>query len=335
MQRRTITLCLASFFVVLALATPAAGSGSSAEGVPAFGHVFVIIGENTTYSHLKMTNAPYLLGTIRPHAAWLTQYYATTHWSQANYVAVTSGQFTRCEQQDYGIKCHQNVDNIFHQVDVAGKTWTTWLEGGTARCDTGSGSTCSPQGPCPLTGFYTTGNPAILYDDVEGANGVWSATDKSEECLKHDIYAGRPMGIFNRAVAAGTVPNFNLVIPNGCEDGEANCKPVNNRYTQFDNFLAREVPKIEASPAFGRNGVIVVVYDEDERAGGLAKKNGFGSGGHVVCAIISPLAAPGSYGATFYHYSLLRTLEDGLRLSGYVGYANAVPAIRGIWRAAT
>jgi hypothetical protein len=67
------------------------------------------------------------------------------------------------------------------------------------------------------------------------------------------------------------VPDFNLILPNGCEDGEANCTPVHNRYTQFDDFLRREVPKIEASPAFGRNGVIVV-YDEDERAGGLAGK---------------------------------------------------------------
>ena len=67
---------------------------------------------------------------------------------------------------------------------------------------------------------------------------------------------------------SGDVPRFNMVLPNGCEDGEANCKPVNNRYTQFDDFLAREVPKIEASPAFGRDGVIIVVYDEDERAGG-------------------------------------------------------------------
>jgi hypothetical protein len=122
------------------------------------------------------------------------------------------------------------------------------------------------------------------------------------------------------------------VIPTGCEDGESNCKPVNNRYTQFDDFLAREVPKIEASPAFRSDGVIIVVYDEDERAGGLAAKNGFGSGGHVVCAILSPLAVPGSYGQKYYHYSLLRTLEDGFGLRQHLGNADAVTPITGIWR---
>jgi hypothetical protein len=88
-----------------------ASPASPAEGVPAFGHVFLIIGENTTYSHLKATNAPFLMGTIRPRAAWLSNYYAATHWSQANYVALVTGQFTRCEQQDGGISCHQNTDN--------------------------------------------------------------------------------------------------------------------------------------------------------------------------------------------------------------------------------
>jgi hypothetical protein len=283
---------------------------SSGEGVPAFGHVFLIIGENTTYSHLTAVNAPYLMGTIRPRAAWLANYYAATHWSQANYVALVTGQFTRCEQQDGGTSCHQNVDNLFHQLDQAGLTWKVWLEAGTAKCD-GGGSHCASNTPCPLTGFYTTGNPPILFDNIEGPGGVWSPTTPSQECLANDVPAGTAaagMSTFNAGLATGQVARFNMVIPNGCDDGEANCTPVHNRYTQFDDFLAREVPKIEASPAFGSTGVIIVVYDEDERAGGLAGKNGLGSGGHVVCAIISPLATPGSYAQKFYHYSLLRTL---------------------------
>jgi hypothetical protein len=87
-----------------------------------------------------------------------------------------------------------------------------------------------------------------------------------------------------------------------------------------------------ATSAFGSNGVIIIVYDEDERAGGLAPKNGLGSGGHVVCAIISPVATVGSYSQKYYHYSLLRTLEDGFRLGGYLGNANAGTPVASIWR---
>src|SRR5215469_11436813 len=78
-------------------------SESNQEGVPRFGHIFLIIGENTTYDHLNSTNAPYLMNTIKPNAAWLTQYYGATHWSQANYVALISGQYTSCEQHDGGV----------------------------------------------------------------------------------------------------------------------------------------------------------------------------------------------------------------------------------------
>jgi hypothetical protein len=60
--------------------------------------------------------------------------------------------------------------------------------------------------------------------------------------------------------------------------------------------------------------------------------DGLGSGGHVVCAILSPLAAADSYAHKYYHYSLLRTLEDGFRLRGYLGNAAAAAPIASIWR---
>jgi hypothetical protein len=335
-----LTACLGAASQLRAAAAPPTGSTGSTssaalEGVPRFGHVFVIVGENTTYSHLDSTNAPYLMGDVRPRSAWLTRYRAATHWSQANYIALTSGRFTRCEQQDGGASCHDDVNNIYHQLDVTHRTWTTWLEGGTAKCDRGSGTSCPPQRPCPLTGFYSPGNPPINYADIEGEGDIWSATSKSQECLRNDIYAGpedAPMGYFDDALASGEVPAFNLVLPNGCENGEANCKPTNSRYRQFDDFLAREVPKIEASPAFGSDGVIVITYDEDQREDGLAEKNGFGSGGPVVCAILSPLVRPGEYAGTHYHYSLLRTLEDGFGLNHYVGHADDVGPISEIWQ---
>ena len=138
------------------------------------------------------------------------------------------------------------------------------------------------------------------------------------------------MAYFHDALASGDVPAFNLVLPNGCEDGEGNCKPTNNRYRQFDDFLAREVPRIEASPAFGSHGVIVVTYDEDQRKDGMAKKNGFGSGGPVVCAVLSPLVQPGEYGRAYYHYSLLRTLEDTFGITRHLAHAARAKAIAGI-----
>ena len=324
MRSRLLLAALVVGGGLAALAQVSAAGSSADERVPRFGHVFVIIGENTDYQHLTATNAPYLMTTIRPSSAWFTNHYAATHWSQANYVALTSGQFTPCEQQDRGYACRDDVDNLFHQLDGAGLSWKVWLEAGTAKCDTGSGGSCTSNDPCPLTGFYTTGNPPIDYTNISYA-----------ECLANDIPAGTAddgMATFNADLEGGTVGDFNLVIPNGCEDGEANCKPLNSRYTQFDQFLAREVPLIEASPAFGDDGVIVVTYDEDQRMGGLAAKNGLGSGGHIATALISPLVRPGEYATTTYSYSVLRTIQDGLGLSPYLGHAAEVAPVAAVWR---
>ena len=304
--------------------THASAAGSGGEGVPRFGHVFVIIGENTDYQHLTGVNAPFLMTTVRPSSAWFENYYAATHWSQANYVALTSGQFTACEQSDGGYACRDDVDNLFNQLDKAARSWKVWLDAAPGKCDTGSGSGCSSDEPCPLTGFYTTGNPPIDYTDIPYG-----------ECVARDIPAGSAqdgMATFNSQLASGAVADFNLVIPNGCNDGERNCTPLNNRYTQFDDFLAREVPLIEASPAFGKNGVIAITYDEDQRMSGLAPKNALGSGGHIVCALISPLLQPGDRAATTYSYSLLRTIQDGFGLRPYLGSAADVQPLPVAWK---
>jgi hypothetical protein len=77
--------------LLIAVAIAAAGlvaltqaSASNSDGVPRFGRVFVIIGENTDYQRVTTTNAPYLMTTLRPASAWFANYYGATHWSQAN-----------------------------------------------------------------------------------------------------------------------------------------------------------------------------------------------------------------------------------------------------------
>jgi hypothetical protein len=344
MRRLALAVSSAAMFLLscgnASAFVPAAPGGTGLDGVPPLGPVFLIIGENTSYDHVTATNAPYLETVLRPESAWMDNYYAATHWSQANYIAMVTGQFTACEQKDGGIACHQNIDNLYHELDlIRGESWKVWLEAGSAKCDTGSGGTCTSNTPCPLSGFYTTGNPPTQLDDIEGPLGVFSPTTPSQECLTHDVPAGTSgampgdgMSIFNADLSSGRgLATFNTVIPNGCEDGESNCAPVNNRYTQFDNFLAAEVPQIEASPAFGRNGMIIILYDEDERAGGLQPANVLDQGGHTICAVISPLVNSGEYAAMTYSYSVLRMLQDGFGALPYLGYANQVSPLPINW----
>ena len=75
---------------------------------------------------------------------------------------------------------------------------------------------------------------------------------------------------FDTALASGNVGRFNYIVPNQCEDAHDNCKPTGNVQRQFDNFVAREVRAIEASPAWTASSVIVIVYDEGQNKIGAA-----------------------------------------------------------------
>jgi len=304
------------------------------DGVPQFGNVFVIIGENYNYSQVTANNSPYLINHIKPESAWLTNYWAATHYSESNYVAMTSGQFTPCEQADGSIaSCHQDVPNLFNQLDTqyGAGAWTSWMESMPSPCYINSfGSDAG------LNKYRAKHNPAEVYDDVAG---TWNAgvLTPSTECTTQDIPTGgtgpNDTSTFDDALAAGNVSRFNFIVPNECEDAHDNCKPVGNPELQYDAFLQREVPQILRSPAFGSNGVLIVTFDEaDTNSPNRALK--FDNGGEVAFALVSPLANPGEYGNLWTHYSFLRTLQDGLGTSaqGYLGRAGTSSSINTIWK---
>jgi hypothetical protein len=109
------------------------------------------------------------------------------------------------------------------------------------------------------------------------------------------------------ALASGRVGDLNVLVPNDCENGHDPCG-TSDRVRQFDDFLAREVPKIQASPAYDATSRIIITWDEGSDpplnpGNPLLVALGAGVTPHVVRS--------GSYS----HYSLLRTLEDGFGLA--------------------
>jgi hypothetical protein len=294
---------------------------ATTEAVQAFGTVFVIVGENTELPQLDNTTAPYTIGTIKPESAWLTDYFAVTHHSEANYIAMTSGQFTDCQQGDGSVaSCTQNVNNLFHQLDDANISWRSWMESMPQPCYLSSSGDVNT-----LNEYVPRHNPALFYDDLVAAGLV-----PSPECMQRDIPAGSTspnnMLALNEALANGNVARFNLIIPNNCQNAHSKCGP-GNQIGQFDTFLAREVPVIKASPAYGSNGVIIITFDE----GTTTSFNPLYAGGNVMFAVISPLVEVGQYSGRFNHYSFLRTMEEGLRLTGFLGDAATAPLISSIW----
>jgi hypothetical protein len=115
-----------------------------------------------------------------------------------------------------------------------------------------------------------------------------------------------------------------MVIPDDCENGHDPCGTRDPR-RQFDLFLRREVPKIEASPAFGQNGVILITYDE---WGDATPHNH-----RVALVALGPQVRLGVYrGESFSDYSLLRKLEDGFGITRHLLHASKARPISQIWK---
>jgi hypothetical protein len=327
MLTRSVVILAALLAVAMASATQAGAAG--VDGVPRFGHVFLIVGENTSFRQVSPRNAPYLSGTVIPHGAWLTNYHGLTDGSLGDYAAMVSGQFVRCEQNnDFSftngdvpgqIACHQSVDNLFHQLDGSGIPWQEWTESATNSCDMfDHGTTWSHNL------FVSHHSPALYFDDIQANHGSEDVTP-SPECRQKVLPTGttgpNDMSVFDAALAAGTVARFNMVIPNDCENGHDRCG-THNAVHQFDDFVAREVPKIQASREFGTDGLIVVVWDEGSDADPL----------HVGAALLGPQVKPSTSAAKFDHYSLLRTLEDGFAITRHLAHAAHAHAFTGLWR---
>jgi len=138
-------------------AAPATGSTAGAAAtahLPAFTHIFIIVMENKGYDQvIGNAEAPYL-NTLAAQYSLATNYYANTHPSLPNYLALTGGD-------TFGITrdcpdCTVAQPNLVDQLEAAGKSWKAYMESMPRPCFVGDAA--------PL--YRQKHNPFIYYDDV-------------------------------------------------------------------------------------------------------------------------------------------------------------------------
>jgi chitodextrinase len=135
------------------------------------------------------------------------------------------------------------------------------------------------------------------------------------DCNANDVPMGSTSsGAFLSDLTNNTLPAFSFVTPNMCNDMH-DCSIATG-----DAWLKSWVPKIIASPAYQAGQLaLFITWDEND-----------GSAGNQVPTIVaSPYTPAGTTSATsFNHYSLLRTAEELLGTTNYLGNAASATSMR-------
>jgi phosphatidylinositol-3-phosphatase len=281
---------------------PAGTYTPSANAVPNFSHVFVILMENHGYSDIvgNTADAPYL-NQLAGQYDLLTQYYAISHPSLPNYLALIGGDTfgTTSDCTD----CFVNAPNLVDALETGHKTWRAYMESMPSPCFVGDSGQ-----------YYQKHDPFIYFDDIR------STPSRCQNVV--------PLDSLQSDLADSAMPDFVWITPNICHDMH-DCSIGTG-----DTWLSQEVPLILASNAWKQNGALFITWDEaeDSDTSGCCR---YAAGGLVATLVISPLVKAGGRSSTPYdHYSLLRTISAawGLTPPAHAGDPATAP-ITGIWSA--
>jgi phospholipase C len=185
-------------------------------------HVFVIVMENHSFD--EAMTGPYTASLAAKYGV-ANNYYAISHPSLPNYLALTSGQTWGVRDDSYHLL--PTGSDLGSQLTKAGVTWRAYMEGLTSQGCLDS--------PVP----YDPGhNPFAFYGSQCPANVV-------------------PLTALHGDLAANT-PRFVWITPDMCHDTH-NCDvPVG------DDWLRQQVGEITASSAWRDGGVLFITWDEDD-----------------------------------------------------------------------
>jgi hypothetical protein len=277
-------LGLAALSAALGSALTAGPTAPPHTGAARIRHVFIIVLENKNFDDTfeRSLQDPYLSKTLPKLGAILTRYYGTGHFSLDNYLAMISGQASSkateadCEEfsdfrlqrvdgdgQAVGTGCvyPTQIKTLADQLHGAGLSWKGYME---------------DMGNDPARERATCGHPKLNEKDPTQAvrhnpfvyfhsiidTPTCATNVVNLEALPKDLESPR------------TTPNFSFITPNLCNDGHdgdgsgapgkgcADGHP--GGLTSTDAFLRTWVPRIIESPAYQKDGLLIITFDEGD-----------------------------------------------------------------------
>jgi phosphatidylinositol-3-phosphatase len=201
-------------------------AGHAAEGVPDFEHVVVIVFENKEESQVIGASAAPTFTALARRYARLTAYYAVTHPSLPNYIALVSGG-TQGIHHDC-TACIVAAPTLADSLDAAGRSWKTYAEGLPRPGFTGA-----------FAGRYAKKHVPFLY-----FRDIASSPVRRQRVV--------PLTRLRADLQGNTLPDFALVVPDLCHSMH-DCS-----VDAGDRWLARTIPPLLKLP----NTVVFVIFDE-------------------------------------------------------------------------
>jgi Phosphoesterase family len=272
-RRIGVSLGFAAVFLGMGLLQDPSSSGgqvrSAADGAPGriFDRIFIVVLENTWFARAKQ--APFLQH-LATRGALFTDYYAITHPSYPNYLAMVTGSTLGVQddtQRDF------DATSLVDLLEPAGVSWKVYAENLPSPCFLGARS---PDGL-----YVRKHEPYISLRNIQG-NPARCARIVNAAQLSADL-------------DDDALPQYSLYVPNVRHDGH------DTSIGEADAWLRTFLTPLLQNPHFMRRTLLVITFDED---------SGFWTNRIYTAFVGDMVQLGVTNGNPYNHYSLLRLIED-------------------------
>lgn len=238
-------------------------------------HVVVLVMENHSYEDVMGSKDSSYVRKLASRYASPKQMYGVRHPSLPNYLALLGGDTFGVT--DDCTSCHVSARSLPDQLEAAGDSWKAYMQDVPKPCFKGSDH-----------GDYAKKHNPFMYFDAIRNNPKRCARVVPFKRLGGDLRKNR-------------LPDFAFITPDLCNDTH-DC-PVGTG----DRFLERTVPALLHE--LGPRGLLFVTWDEGTDGRGCCS---YAAGGRIATVVAGPEVKRGATaaGASYSHYSVLRTIEE-------------------------
>lgn len=272
-----------------------AGGGASEEAakLPPVKHVFLIVLANQAYAQTfgPESPAPYVARTLEHKGELLVRFYGVAHEELADEVAMISGLgptaqtaadcpvFTdiipgraNSKGQYTGDGCiyPTEAQTIGEQLASKGLTWKVYAEGLPSACAHPEFEVADPTAALGQeAGAATPGAAGDAYATFRNPFTYFDGVLHAPTCAKTDVSIA---GLAHDLKSAKRTPALSYIVPDLCHDGRAApCAPgAPSGLLGAELFLRHVVPEILASPAYKKNGLLIITTDQAPTTGEYA-----------------------------------------------------------------